>query len=163
MRHRVTVLVCTASCCLLLSCASVVPGWIRSEVYGKGSLCYGASFILQSVQIERSVDAQSLERELAALVPLELGRLGFTQAGEESNADYVIKVYGYEREYFQGYKGKRAAKVELEFFLAGNLQSFLSVHAWMGSEGNLLLTGTLKRLVMALVYKVSNKITGRKL
>ncbi len=162
MKRVLPIIACMAVCCFFYSCASIIPGWIQSETYGKGSLDSGASFFLRKVQIERSIDGESLERELGALLPLELGRIGFTEARNEKNADYCVEIYGYEREYFQGYAGKRSIKLEIKFYLPGQDQSFLSAHAWSDGSGNLLETGVLRNLVLSLVKCVADKTTGKK-
>jgi len=162
MRCSSILVACTFFCFLVCSCATIVPGWIQSETYGKGMLAYRSSFFLREPEVERSVDARTLERELAVLLPLELGRLGFSVVPEESAADYSVAVYGYEREYFRGYAGKRSIKLEIEFFLPGAARSFLSAHAWSDGSGNLLETGVLRNLVLRLAKCIAGKTTGRK-
>jgi hypothetical protein len=94
---------------LCLSCTvfPVKEAWSSKGTFDKGTMAAG------KISVDSVTGWDSLEREIAGLLPLLLLEKGYAPPDTESGADFTAEVSVIEREYMEGWKTKRSLSVEL--------------------------------------------------
>jgi hypothetical protein len=94
---------------LCLSCAAVPvkEAWSSAGTFSKGTMAAG------KISVDSVTGWDSLEREIAGLLPLLFLEKGYAPPGTKSGADFTAEVSVIEREYMEGWKTKRSLSIEL--------------------------------------------------
>ncbi|MDR0402615.1 MAG: hypothetical protein LBH35_03395 [Treponema sp.] len=100
---------------LCSSCAGfpVEEAWSSGGTFGKGTMAAG------TIGVDSVTGWDSLEREIAGLLPLLLLENGYAAPDTENGADFTAEVSVIEREYMEGWKIKKSLSVEVRIRDAG--------------------------------------------
>jgi hypothetical protein len=99
----------------LVSCGSLPFDYSRARSWTSGKEIAGTVRIL-GTSVDRGGGWDSVERELAALVPLVLGEAGYRLAAENERADFVLDIKAREREYSSDWRTRRSLSMELRIW-----------------------------------------------
>jgi hypothetical protein len=138
---------------LCSSCAvfPVREAWSSSGTFDKGTMAAG------KISVDSVTGWDSLEKEIAGLLPLLFLEKGYAPPDTESGADFTAEVSVIEREYMEGWKTKKSLSVELrirgrgEALLAAG-RAMLSGNKSLASSQvtNVLLRAALSKALSAL-------------
>jgi hypothetical protein len=138
---------------LCVSC-TVVPvkeAWSSAGTFDKGTMTAG------KISVDSVTGWDSLEREIAGLLPLLFLEKGYAPPDAGNEADFTADVSVIEREYMEGWKTKRSLSVELRIRGPGNVllaagRAMLSGNKSLASSNvtNVLLRSALSKALSAL-------------
>jgi hypothetical protein len=140
---------------LCASCAVFPPpvreAWSSKGTFGKGTMAAG------KLSVDSVTGWDSLEQEIAGLLPLLFLEKGYAAPDTESGADFTADVSVIEREYMEGWKTKKSLSVELRIRGPGNTllaagRAMLSGNKSLASSRvtNVLLRAALSKALSAL-------------
>jgi hypothetical protein len=147
--HIVVFLLAVLAGGMLASCASLdMPfpsgkSWVQ-PVSPKGHLRIGA------ISADKSSEWNSLEREMAGLLPLLLLEQGYAAA---ETAGCRIDASVIEREYLSGWKTKRSLSAEIRIWKEGEEQPFSAGKAMLSGDQSLASSKVLSTLLKLALSK----------
>jgi hypothetical protein len=99
---------------LCASCAEspVKEAWSSAGTFGNGTMAAG------KISVDSVTGWDSLEREIAGLLPLLLLEKGYAVAETGTRADFTADVSVIEREYMESWQAKKSLSVEVRIWPA---------------------------------------------
>jgi hypothetical protein len=112
--HLKKLLYAAGLCTLCASCAGspVKEAWSSAGTFSKGTIAAG------TVGVDSVSGRDSLEREIAGLLPLMLLEKGYAPAETGKAADFTADVSVIEREYMEDWRAKKSLSVEVRIWPA---------------------------------------------
>ncbi|MDR2047821.1 MAG: hypothetical protein LBP69_00050 [Treponema sp.] len=140
---------------LCSSCAVFPPpvqeAWSSAGTVRKGTMAAG------KISVDSVTGWDSLETEIAGLLPLLLLEKGYAAPDTESGTDFTADVSAIEREYMEGWKTKKSLSIELrirgrgDVFLAAGRAMISGDKSLASSQvTNVLLRSALSKALSAL-------------